>query len=349
MSTEPADQALTDDGPLRVGLIADAEGVELLAPAVSQAPLVVAAQSGPRPQPTLLPGAEWHDDERVMLAQSGIQAVLVATSARAAPGLSELAAERRLCVWRLPPVARSFAEAAEFTQRCRKQGWYCRVASWWEAVAEQVRWGLEYDEGVKPGYTEIRVAAVGPSVQSWRASLVDAPGGVLATDGYQMLEALVGARGLPESVSAVVANVRRRPGEVPRETEDVATALFRYEGGRSAAVHATWDVPPFAQSTAHHGPELTVVLRPDGVAVHSRAGELLDEDTLAPDDFLRGELERFVAAVRQPDLASPQGVTLERHMAVTALLQATYLSARTGQPESPLKFYEVQGWPEPQQ
>jgi len=114
-------------------------------------------------------------------------------------------------------------------------------------------------------------------------------------------------------------------------------------------VHATWDVPPFAQSTAHHGPELTVVLRPDGVAVHSRAGELLDEDTLAPDDFLRGELERFVAAVRQPDLASPQGVTLERHMAVTALLQATYLSARTGQPESPLKFYEVQGWPEPQQ
>jgi hypothetical protein len=63
----------------------------------------------------------------------------------------------------------------------------------------------------------------------------------------------------------------------------------------------------------------------------------------------RGELERFVAAVREPDSAASQEVTLERHMAVSALLQATYLSARTGQPESPLKLYEVQGWPEPQQ
>ncbi len=56
------------------------------------------------------------------------------------------------------------------------------------------------------------------------------------------------------------------------------------------------------------------------------------DHALVPVASLAGETER---------------VALERHLAVTALLEALYLSARTGQPETPRKFYEVQKWPEP--
>jgi hypothetical protein len=58
------------------------------------------------------------------------------------------------------------------------------------------------------------------------------------------------------------------------------------------------------------------------------------------------ELSRFVAAIRDAGSREANDRTLERHLAVTALCETAYLSARTGQPEYPAKLYEVQKWPE---
>jgi predicted dehydrogenase len=334
------------DEPARLALVCDAEGAEVLSAALAGLPINVVGQSGRRPF-TGLPKIQWYDDARIMLAQSGAEGLLVATSTREAVELAELAAEHELAIWRMAPVARTFAEATEVVTRCRQRGLVYRVASWWEAVADEVRAALSFGEGVKPAFSHVRVSAAGPSMQSWRANAAEASGGVLASEAYDMLEALVAVRGLPERISAIVANVRRRPGELPRETEDVATALLRYQAGHTAAVQATWDVPPYFQTSEHHGAELTVVLERQRVAVRSRDGETLFGREFSPDRFWRDELAAFAAAIRAPEPPGDQNGTLERHTAVTALLQAVYLSNRTGQPESPLKFYEAQGWPEP--
>jgi predicted dehydrogenase len=332
--------------PVRVALIADAEGVATIAPALGGQPLIVVGQSGPRAEDGL-PDVQSFDDPRIMLTQTAPQALLLATSTRLGVELAELAAERGLAVWRLPPLARTFAQATELVARSRQRGLLYRVASWWEMVQSDVTWALSYGQGgVRPVFTHIRVSAPGPSVQSWRASRSDAPGGVLATDSYNMLEALVAVRHLPDRVSATMANVRRRPGEAPRETEDVVTAIFRYHEGHTAAIHATWDVPPYQSRTEHHGSELSVVIEPHCVSVVSRDAQIVATRPLSTSDFLRWELRRFAEAVRNPS-ASPQDATLDRHIAVCALLQAVYLSTRTGQPESPAKLYEAQGWPLP--
>ena len=332
--------------PLRVGLIADAEGVQRMAPALGGPVLDLVAQSGHQ-QAEGVPDVQWYDDNRVMLAQAGLEALILATSTRAGIEQAEMAADHQVPVWRLPPLARNFDQATEFVTRLRRNGVHCRVASWWEMVAIDVHWAVQHGEGFKPVFTHLRNSSAGPSVKSWRASLVDAPGGVLATDTYDLLEALVGLRNLPEQVSATVANVRRRPGEAPRETEDVANAILRYESGGTAVVHATWDMPPFGWVLEHHGAELSITLDHQQVEVRAADGEVLAQRPRSSDDFLRWELERFAAGIRNPAERDRQDEAMERHIAVTALLQAIYLSAQTGQPESPLKFYEVQGWPEP--
>ncbi len=335
--------------PLRVALLADGEGVQLLAPALAQGPFTLVAQSGKRAEDGL-PDVPWFDDPRVMLAQGGAEALLLATSTKAGVEFADMAAGHNLPVWRMPPLARNFGEATEIVTRVRQRGLAYRVASWWDFIAAEVRWALEQGNGVKPVFSQLYVHAPGPSVQSWRASQTDAAGGVLASDAYGMLEGLVAVRHLPARVSAIVASVRRRPGEVPRETEDVATAILRYDGAHSASINATWDVPPFFESTEHHGAELSVVVESQRVALRSREAQTLAEHGFFPEHFLPEELARFAAAVRDPgkgDFVAANDATLERHTAVTALLQAMYLSARTGQPESPLKLYEAQGWPEP--
>ena len=107
-----ADNETTGQQPLRVGLIAAAESLASLADAATACPMQVVAQAGTR-QPESLPGVEWYDDTRVMIAQSGVEAVLLSTSVRAGVQLGKTAVEHGVHVWRPPPLARSFAEAAE--------------------------------------------------------------------------------------------------------------------------------------------------------------------------------------------------------------------------------------------
>ena len=344
-----ADNETTGQQPLRVGLIADAESLASLADAARACPMQVVAQAGTR-QPESLPGVEWYDDTRVMIAQSGVEAVLLSSSVRAGVQLGKTAVEHGVHVWRPPPLARSFAEAAEVVRLAQGSAPVYRVASWWDHIAEDVGWATGRCEGYKPRFSEIRVSAPGPSMQSWRVSTVDAGGGVLTAEAYDWLEALIALRQLPESLSAAIGNYRHKTGEARRETEDVAAAILRYHEGGMAAIRASWDIPPFQRVAYHHGVEATVVLDECGVAVRSAEGKTLHERRW-PAGVRVGELRGFVAAVRsagqRPESEPEPDLTLERHLAVSALLEALFLSARTRQPEIPGRLYEVQGWREP--
>lgn len=331
---------------LRVGLIADADGVWKLREALADAPLEIIAQSGMR-QPEGLTGVQWFDDERVMIAQAGLRALLLATSTRAAVEIDEFVADHDLPVWRLPPLARSFPEAVELVRRTQQRQPLYRVASMWETVGEEVTNLLRSREGFRPQFSSLRLSLAGPPLHSWRSSAVDAAGGVLATDGYAALEALVAVRHLPETAAATVAPYRRKRGETPRETESVAIAILRYEGAGAAVIEATWDMPPFRQVTEHHGPEFSVFIEPERITLCGADGALLEERRLSTVSHLRRELAQFVECCTAEPGELTQERTLERHLTVTALLHAIYLSARTGQPESPRKLYEVAKWPGP--
>lgn len=345
MSTAPDDSGIVQ--PLRVGLIADAEGARRLQPTLAVAPLTVLGQCGMH-QADGLPGAPWFDDARVMLAQEGLAAVLVVADLRATSAAEAHAAERNLPLWRPPPLARGVAEACELITRVRRRGGTYWVASWWECVRDDVRQALALAGGAAPTYTRARISAAGPAApSSWPAGAGDAPGGVLLTDGYPLLEALVGLQNLPERVTARIGHLRRRPDEPWRNTESLAVALLSYDDGATALVEAVWDIPPFGHSLHCHGPQATLLLEPGRVVVTHADGRTLAERPLPGDDYLRTDLTRFADAVERRRVSAAQDVSLERHLAVLALIQSIHLAARTGQPESPRKFYEVQGWPPP--
>jgi predicted dehydrogenase len=330
---------------LRVGLIAEGERLALVAPAVQACPLVqLCGQSG-MPQTAALPDIPWFDDRRQLIGHPDVQAVLLATTTRGDLGLGAMALERGLPVWRLPPIARSFAEAAELAAAVARQTTVYRVASWWEHVENHAWRELQWPDDFQPILSELRVAVRGPDPQSWRCNLAEAGGGVLTHDAYGWLEALVAVRGLPETLCATVARQRVAPGAAPRETEDAALATLRYAGDGSAALRAAWDAPPFEQTLTHHGHSATVTLNADEVTLLDAAGTLRDRHPL-PTDFLAGELHRFAEWVGG-DAHARAAAALERHLAVSALLETIYLSARTNHPESPRKLYEAQGWPLP--
>jgi predicted dehydrogenase len=289
--------------------------------------------------------ATWFGDTRVLIANAPVQAVLLASTTRGDGELAELAAQRGLHVWRLPPIGTRFADAAETRTRAARHGSILRVASWWEYAARNVWEEFPWPAGFRPDFSEVRVSAAGPASGSWRAAYAESAGGALVDAGYGMLEALVAVRGLPESVSAATAH---RPGARPgaaRETEDIAIAVLRYPGGGRAIIRSAWDIAPLEQLTLHHSDTATVALTDQQISLVNADGTTAHVRPL-PGDFLTDELQRFVELVRL-DARDRVAATLDRHLAVAALAEAIYLSARTNQPESPHKFYELQGLPEP--
>lgn len=332
--------------PRRVGLLADEHtGARLAALLMASPRWELVALAGPQLE-GLPDSVHWYDDRRIMIAQSGIEALVLADSPRTALDVMETAQGRGLAIWRLPPLARNFAEATQLIRMVQSSQAVYRVASPWELWREAITTALRSVEDFRPRYTEISVRAPGPPVQSWQAGVVEAGGGVAMLDAYGALESLIAVRSLPDNVSAATARFRRHPGQAPRETEDTAAVIFRYEGGGMVNVQATWDLPPYEQYTRHHGAEHTVTCDQRSVQVWDRDGQVLSSAPL-PDDLLAAELERFADLLDQPEPPATRDKTLERHLAVNALLEATYLSARTWHPETPRKFYEVQGWPAP--
>ncbi|MFQ5806492.1 MAG: hypothetical protein ACE5I3_08585 [Phycisphaerae bacterium] len=344
--TKTNNDTRTAAAPWRAGLIAEADEAPRYADAVRACPALELCAQAVMPQNAAPAGVQWFDDTRVLIAQSGIEALVIAMSPRVGVETGDLAVAHGVHVWRQPPLARNFAEAIEVARRLQTVEVVYRVASWWDHVGEDVRWALDFEPRCEPVFSDVQVGAVGPPLTSWRSSQVDAGGGVLAYDAYGPLEALSALRGLPESVAGALGRCRRRASEAPRETEDVVNALLRYDAGL-ALVRATWDIPPFDQTTHHHGSETSVRHSASSVAVLAANGSVRQERPL-PAGFLAAEMARFAAEISREGRRGPRGASLDRHLTVSALLEATYLSSRTGQPEIPRRLFEAQKWPEPE-
>ena len=83
----------------------------------------------------------------------------------------------------------------------------------------------------------------------------------------------------------------------------------------------------------------------DTLSLVSAAGETLEAHDW-PGELLPRGLSRFSTAIRGNVDGQPRvDPALERQLAVVACVETMRLAARTGQRETPRKFYEVEGWP----
>lgn len=338
--------ASTQPATLRVGVYGPAAQARRIADALSRLEGVCLAAQAGLAQSESQAGVEWFADERVMLAQGGLSALAIHASPRIAVAMARQAIEHGVHVWTVPPIGRSFADATEAIRRSRDLGPILWVSSWWRHVRESVRAIVDREEGRRLHLCELRTASAGPGIDSWWASTAESGGGVLRDAAYGLLESLIALRGLPESLFATVGRCRTRASQTPRETEDVAVAVLRYEGAGAATIHATWDIEPYESVLRGHAPDKTFELTDSAVRLATVDGSS-DVVRDLPGDRLAVDLAKFVREVRGGRPSDETRAASERHASASALLESIYLSSRTGQPESPRQLFEAQGWSEP--
>lgn len=285
---------------------------------------------------------EAYDDYRSLIVEQPLDALFVATPPFACHEHLKLAASRGIHVWRETPMARSVHEGADLIRAFEAAGARLAVARRWWFVTQAAALP-DLDDLIGTPYaargeaSERRTDPLG-----WRGNNERAGGGVLIDRAYELVDAIVKLMHLPDEVQATTA---RRSGTRPYDTEDVASVTLRYQNGAMATILAhrrTWQA---AWSLIFDGPDGSVIIEPPTVRALAPDGTDLIQPRTTDEAVYDAQIEAFAQAVladakTHPSLASD-------HLATMAVIETAYLSARTGEPESPSQLYHLHDLPLP--
>ncbi len=330
---------------MKVGLMGLGRGGRRIAAALLRSSWCELIAVGSKKGQVLTSFAEQHpdiatyDDFRSLIVGTRLEALFVALPAYQRGHYLPLAAERGIPVWMLTPPARRFDEAARLVEIFEKVGCPLIVARDWAAEPALQRETLELDSFGRWFLARGQVMMCWEDNFDWRGDARQAGGGVLLDQGYEMIDLLVKLMGLPDSVYAAMSGVSRPGGRHSYDTEDTAAVVCRFTGGAIATLHACWTAGPTEWSLDLFGTSGSLAIERDQVVTRDRSGSVLIRRQTQGGDLLAGQIEAFLAALGNPPPRFAS--TLRQHLPAMAVIQAAYLSARTGQPESPSRIFQM--------
>src|SRR6202795_217067 len=238
---------------------------------------------------------ELFDNLGAVLADSNVDAVLLATPHSLHPAQVMACAAARKDVFCEKPLALRQADAAQMFDACRKAGVVLAVGHnrrFWpsmralrEGVASGELGTILHIEGHNSNENSLAVTS------GWRLSAEESPGGGLTGAGLHVLDAFVSMLG---PVSRVYAQLHHRePGPPPLDTVLMTLDFASGVTGTLATVRATplyWRVQVFGtKGSAEVLDEVTMV--------RHKSGGARERVRLPVIDVLRAELDAFVDAI----------------------------------------------------
>lgn len=279
-----------------------------------------------------------YEDYRSLIvetAHSGLDLLFVTLEPFQSLEFVDMAAARGIGVFHKAPLARNVGEAQRLVRRFAESECPLVVSRPWQFEPAFSR--LEpLTELAGHVYAVSAVAATADSPLGWRGDSVRAGGGVLLNGAYEPLDILVHLLGLPEMVYAQ-CGLAVPPG-TPRnyDTEDAAIVSLRFRGGQIGSVTAVRGAAEASWHIILTGADRTVELRPDRIMVSPHRGGIAECHTVQTGIRVAPAVSAFGAA--RLCGAAMSASAARQHLPTMALIEAAYLSAKTGAPESPERF-----------
>jgi len=299
-------------------------------------------------------GVPAYTDNRSLLAETRPQAIFLAVPPAVALDIVAACAARSIHVWKAPPLARSLDEGLAIVRRMEQAGLKLAVGTH-RRFADGYRTASRLRG--KVGQVFLATAHYtfnwGPHL-GWRGDRASAGGGALIEVGYHPLDLLVWMLGLPEVVFGL-STCGYRPGQTGPEgqllpvydTDDTAALLLRYPGDCVATVVTSRRTGPMSEALSVHGRDGSIAATADMCLLRDVDGNLLDrtESSASPLTARRRQVTEFAKAVLSD--AKTYECSARENLLNLALIEAAYLSSRTGQGESPRRLLATRELDEP--
>jgi predicted dehydrogenase len=292
-------------------------------------------------------GCAAFDDYRQLVIQNELDCLLVAAGLYSCEQHIRSAIKKKFNIFKLKPLARNFEEASELVKLAQA-----------EAVKLSVSVPLRFGEGFARLQSAIEKAAVEQISlvtavseyrrehrPAWHGDPELAGGGVLLREGYEIIDLFVQVFGVPEQVYSLVTNTASDRQQRHALTEDSAVVTMKYGSDLSVNLVATRAPGPQAisESICCFGKEKVLLLSREKMRIEDRTGRKLKQKRLAYDDSaaMKKSLESFAMSILKPQEHKLQ-CSGQEQLKNMAVIEAAYLSSRTGMPEQPRRILALE-------
>ncbi len=276
-----------------------------------------------------------YEDYRSLIVETertGLDLLFVALEPFQSLEFVQMAAQRGIGVFHKAPCGRNVREAQRLARLFAQQGRPLVVSRCWqfEPAFACLNDLTERGDRIYAAFADVRTV---DTRMGWRGDSVRAGGGVLLNGAYDAVDLIVHLLGLPGSVNAQ-CSVAVPPGAARQyDTEDAAVLAMHFAKERIACITAMRGAAEPAWTVTLRCTRCTVEMGSDQLTVTPHGGESAQHHRVwtphpvqcaisAFGDSQCSQEKRFVS-------------TVEEHLPTLAVIEAAYLSARTGEPESP--------------
>ena len=331
---------------LRCGLLGlNGEGRGLLDAVVSNPALELVALGDPE-HPGLREtaeqtGAKAFQDCRSLLVETSPEVVFVALPARLAGDYLRTAAEHAIGVFQLAPWAIDFEAAAGLADLFERSVCPHVIARSWQVERAYDRLRALHDLLGRVYAVGVDVIGSSRDRHGWRGDADWVGGGTLYHDAYEQIDMVVTLCGVPEQVYAAAGQITGPGGPRLHDTEDAMSVICNYSQDRFATVTSCRAEVAADWTVTMRGTAATARISPKSMRVTGPAGERISATRVRARNRYRPAVAAFATSLLEKTASIPS--SSRDHLPTMAVMQAAYLSAKTGSPESPAAFLRITG------
>jgi predicted dehydrogenase len=285
-----------------------------------------------------------YDDLRQMLIQKDLDVIVSSGPLHASVDHLHAAMKKGCHILRCPPSARSYGEAAELFKTADAANVLYAVARSWRyrQAARSMRSYLEKHADEQFYLVEAWCSSSAQPAQVWQKDPQLAGGGVVLYLSYPLIDQIRSIFGMPQQVYALCTN--QAPDRKQRRalTEDTAIVTMRFDDRLIGKLIAGRTARPEGWLIRVYGRNSQVSLSEKGFTARNSDGDVLEEVPAGetPESLIDTTLRYFGMAIVQEDFRPFESEPSEI-MGNMAIIQAAYLSDRTGMPEEPARIASI--------
>ena len=285
-----------------------------------------------------------YDDYRQLIIQNQLDCLLVGAGLYSCAEYVRMGMKKKFNVLKLPPVARTFEEAAEFVRLAETEKIKFAIANTKRLCQSflALRQFLQ-DEGIEQVFLLTAVCNFGGQAQSgWHFDPKLSGGGVLLRNSYDIIDQIVWNFGTPKQVYSLNTNTAGDRQQRLYLTEDTAVVTMNFTDAFFANLTGTRIFGPREEFLRIYGKDKILTVDNTRFVISDSLGQVSEEFRYGYDRFgcLLKVLEDFALGILSPDKNKLCGSGSD-NLAAMAVIESAYLSARTSMPEDPGKILKM--------
>jgi len=287
-----------------------------------------------------------YDDFRQLLIQKHFDCLLVAAGLYSCDEYVRAAVKKGCNILKLEPAARNVEEAVELVKLAMENE--VRVA-----VANPTRFAqsfVDFAQNLRqkpleqPFLIDARLHICDARLPHWYNDPQLSGGGVLLRNCFHLIDQMVINFGLPEQVYCLCTNSAADKQQRVYLTEETAVVTMRFNGALTGTLTASRQkgIGPDEQFMRVHCREKILTVSHNRLTMTDNTGRILEEQQYSYDRALclAKVLNNFALSILSPQEHKLK-TDAQSNLSAMAVIEAAYLSARTGMPEEPARILQM--------